>query len=232
MIEIRKAEERGRTRISWLDGRHSFSFNRYYDPKWMGFRSLRVINDDLIAGGGKFGTHPHEDMEILTWVLDGKLVHEDSTGGRGEILPGDLQKMTAGTGIYHSEANGSGAETLRLLQIWIEPSKMGLKPYYEQTNFPIEQRKNTLKLVAARDGREGALAVHQDADLYIGNLDEGTVVKHEFAAGRHGWVQVARGSVRVNGFELKEGDGAAVSGEPDVALKATSDAEVLLFDLA
>lgn len=232
MIEIRNAEERGRTRISWLDGRHSFSFNRYYDPKWMGFRSLRVINDDLIAGGGKFGTHPHEDMEILTWVLDGKVVHEDSTGGRGEIKPGDLQKMTAGTGVFHSEANGSQTDTLRLLQIWIEPAQMGLKPYYQQAHFPLEQRLNTLKLVAARDGRNGALPVHQDADLYIANLDEGKVVKHDFAPGRHGWVQVARGSVRVNGFELKEGDGAAIREETTVALKATSPAEVLLFDLA
>jgi hypothetical protein len=232
MIEIRNGEERGRTRISWLDGRHTFSFNRYYDPKWMGFRSLRVINDDVIAGGGKFGTHPHEDMEILTWVLDGKVVHEDSTGGRGEIGPGELQKMTAGTGVYHSEANGSGSETLRLLQIWIEPAQMGLKPYYQQAHFPIEQRRNTLKLVAARDGRDGALPVHQDADLYIGNLDEGQVVQHAFEPGRHGWVQVARGSVRVNGFELKEGDGAAISDESAVALKATSPAEVLVFDLA
>jgi len=232
MIEIRKAEERGRTRLSWLDGRHSFSFNRYYDPKWMGFRSLRVINDDRIAAGGKFGTHPHENMEILTWVLDGRLVHEDSTGGRGELLPGDLQKMTAGTGVYHSEANGSGTEPLRLLQIWIEPAEKGLQPYYEQAHYPLEQRRNALKLVAARDGREGALAVHQDADLYIGNLDRDAVVKHEFAAGRHGWVQVACGSVRLNGFELREGDGAAVSGEPGIAVKAESDAEVLLFDLA
>ncbi len=232
MIEIRNAEERGRTRISWLDGRHSFSFNRYYDPKWMGFRSLRVINDDLIAGGGKFGTHPHEDMEILTWVLDGKLVHEDSTGGRGEILPGDLQKMTAGTGILHSEANGSQTETLRLLQIWIEPAKAGLKPYYEQTHYPLDQRLNTLKLVAAQDGRDGALAVHQDADVYIGTLDKDAVVKHDFAPGRYGWVQVARGSVRVNGVELKEGDGATINGEASVALRAISPAEVLLFDLA
>lgn len=232
MIEIRNAGERGRTRISWLDGRHSFSFNRYYDPKWMGFRSLRVINDDLIAGGGKFGTHPHEDMEILTWVLDGKLVHEDSTGGRGEILPGDLQKMTAGTGIFHSEANGSPDETLRLLQIWIEPAKLGLKPYYEQTHFPLEQRLNTLKLVAARDGRQGALAVHQDADLYIGTLDAGAAVSHSFAGGRHGWVQVARGSVRVNGVELEEGDGAAISEEAAISLTASTAAEVLLFDLA
>jgi redox-sensitive bicupin YhaK (pirin superfamily) len=232
MIEIRNAEERGRTRISWLDGRHSFSFNRYHDPKWMGFRSLRVINDDLISGGGKFGKHPHEDMEILTWVLDGKLVHEDSTGGRGEIVPGDLQKMTAGTGIFHSEANGSGTETLRLLQIWIEPAKLGLKPYYEQTHYPLEQRLNTLKLVAARDGRNGALAVHQDADVFIGTLDKDTVVEHDIAPGRHGWVQVARGSLRVNGVELKEGDGATISAEARVALKATSPAEVLLFDLA
>jgi hypothetical protein len=232
MIEIRKAEERGRTRMSWLDARHTFSFNRYYDSRWMGFRSLRVINDDLIAGGGKFGRHPHEDMEILTWVLDGKLVHEDSTGGHGEILPGDLQKMTAGTGIFHSEANGSAAEPLRLLQIWLEPAKLGLEPYYEQTHFPLEQRHNMLKLVAARDGRDGALAVHQDADLYIGTLDEGTVVRHEFDAGRHMWVQVARGSIRLNSLELVEGDGAALSAEAGVLVQAMTPAEVLLFDLA
>lgn len=232
MIEIRKAEERGRTRISWLDGRHSFSFNRYYDPKWMGFRSLRVINDDLIAGGGKFGRHPHEDMEIITWVLDGRLVHEDSTGGRGEILPGDLQKMSAGTGIFHSEANGSATDTLRLLQIWIEPARRGLKPYYDQTHFPIEERLNTLKLAASGSGRGGAVAVHQDADLYLGTLDEGAEVRHDFAPGRYGWVQIARGSVTLNGIELKEGDGAAISGEAAVALKAAAPAEVLLFDLA
>lgn len=232
MIEIRKAEDRGRTRISWLDGRHSFSFNRYYDPKWMGFRSLRVINDDLIAGGGKFGTHPHEDMEIITWVLDGKLVHEDSTGGRGEILPGDLQKMSAGTGIFHSEANGSASDTLRLLQIWIEPAQRGLKPYYEQTHFPLDLRLNTLKLVAAGGGRDGAIAVHQDADLYIGTLEAGVDVKHDFAPGRHGWVQIARGTATLNGIEMQEGDGAAISGESAVALKAAAPAEVLLFDLA
>jgi hypothetical protein len=232
MIEIRKAEERGRTRISWLDGRHSFSFNRYHDPKWMGFRSLRVINDDLIAGGGKFGTHPHEDMEIITWVLEGKLVHEDSTGGRGEILPGDLQKMSAGAGIFHSEANGSATDPLRLLQIWIEPAQKGLKPYYEQTHFPLEERLNTLRLVASGSGRGGAIAVHQDADLYIGTLDSGVEVKHVFAPGRHGWVQIACGAATLNGIELKEGDGAAISGEASLTLKAAAPAEVLLFDLA
>lgn len=215
-----------------LDGRHSFSFNRYYDPKWMGFRRLRVLNDDLIAGGGKFGTHPHEDMEIITWVLDGSLVHEDSTGGRGEVLPGDLQKMSAGTGIFHSEANGSATETLHLLQIWIEPAKRGLKPYYEQTHFPLEQRLNRLKLAAASGGRDGAIAVHQDVDLYVGTLDEGTEVSHDFKAGRHGWLQIAKGTATVNGIELREGDGAGISGESAANLRATSPAEVLLFDLA
>lgn len=231
MIRIRPAAERGTTRISWLDSRHSFSFNRYYDPEHMGFRSLRVINDDYIAPGGKFGTHPHDNMEILTWVLSGSVVHQDSTGARGEIRPGDAQKMSAGTGIFHSEANGSATEELRLLQIWILPEREGLKPEYQQTHFPEADRKNRLRVIAARDGRDGSIVIHQDVAVLNGLLDEGTEVRHALAPGRHAWVQVARGSVSLNGLELKEGDGAAISDEPALAINARTGSEVLVFDL-
>jgi len=231
MIEVRPGVERGETKISWLDSKHTFSFNRYYDPKHMGFRSLRVINDDLIAPGGKFGTHPHEDMEILTWVLKGSITHKDSTGASGEIRPGDAQKMSAGTGIYHSEANGSPTETTHMLQIWIEPREYGLKPEYQQTHFPEAERRNQLRLVAASDGREGAITVQQDVDLYDTLLDPGARVEHELKTGRQAWVHVATGAVKLNGIELTGGDGAAVSVESKIELEAVEPAEVLVFDL-
>lgn len=231
MIRTRPAAERGSTRISWLDSRHSFSFNRYYDPEHMGFRSLRVINDDFIAPGGKFGTHPHDNMEILTWVLHGSVVHQDSTGARGEIRPGDAQKMSAGTGIFHSEANGSATEELRLLQIWIQPEREGLEPGYQQTHFPASERTNRLRLIASRDGLESSIVIHQDASVYNALLDPGATVTHALKPGRYAWVQVARGALTLNGQELREGDGAAVSDESTLTLTASQAAEVLLFDL-
>lgn len=232
MITVRKAEERGRTRAGWLDGRHSFSFNRYYDPRWMGFGPLRVINDDRVAPAGGFPTHPHQDMEILTWVLEGRIAHKDSTGAQGEIGPGELQKMSAGTGIYHSEFNPSQTEPLHLLQIWIMPEKNGLAPSYQQKEFPLEERLNTLKLIAAENGRDGALPIYQRADLYTAVLDEGATVTHTAPEGRLHWVQVGTGSVEVNGVALEEGDGAAIRGETKLELKATSRAEIMLFDMA
>lgn len=232
MIKVRHAAGRGRTRISWLDGRHTFSFNRFYDPEYMGFRSLRVINDDVVAPGGKFGMHPHENMEILTWILSGSLVHEDSTGARGEIRPGDIQRMSAGTGVFHSEANGSQTEPVRLLQIWLLPEKEGLEPSYEEKHFPEEERRNALRMIASREADNGAAKIHQDARVYASLLDQDAQVEHELAPGRHAWVQVARGEVVLNGTALSEGDGAAVSEETKLALKAVSPAEILLFDLA
>jgi quercetin 2,3-dioxygenase len=232
MISVRSAEERGATRLPWLDSKHTFSFNRYYDPKHMGFGPLRVINDDIIAPKGKFGMHPHEDMEIITYVVRGSIVHQDSTGGAGIIRPGDAQRMSAGTGILHSEANGSDSEAVHMYQIWIEPKEMGLKPGYEQKTFPSEERTNRLRLIAASDGREGAVTIHQDADLYAGILGQGTNVTHPLAQGRSAWVQVARGQVTVNGNRLEGGDGAAVRGEQVLEISASEHAEILLFDLA
>jgi len=231
MIQLRPAAERGTTNIGWLDSKHTFSFNHYYDPKHMGFRSLRVINDDLVAPGGKFGRHPHANMEILTWVLSGSVVHEDSTGSRGTIRPGDAQKMSAGTGIYHSEANGSTTEPLHLLQIWIQPERDGLEPEYGQTHFPAEERTNRLRLIASPDGRDGSIVIHQDASIYNSLLTPGTRVEQPLDPGRHAWVQVATGAVTLNGKALRKGDGAAISGEPQLQLEASETSEVLVFDL-
>jgi hypothetical protein len=231
MIVHRKASERGNSRTSWLNGRHSFSFNRYYDPKWMGFRTLRVINDDVIAPSGGFGTHPHQDMEIVTWVLDGVLKHRDSTGSEGEIRPGEAQRMSAGTGIYHSEFNGSSTASVRLLQIWVEPAKLGMAPGYEQKEFPEASRRNRLSVIASQDGRDGSVTIGQDAAIYDGLLDSGASVEHPLAAGRSAWVQVATGSVSVNGLTLEEGDGAALNDEAAVRIVAQKPSEVLVFDL-
>jgi hypothetical protein len=232
MITLRPAPDRGATRLRWLDSRHTFSFNRYWDPNWMGFRALRVINDDFIEPGGVFGWHPHENMEILTWVLDGAVEHEDSTGGKGVIRPGDLQWMSAGTGVYHSEANGSKSDKLRLLQIWIIPAEEGYQPTYRQTHFPLDERTNKLRLVAAGDGRDGSLPIRQSAEMYVAALDAGASVKHELKPGRHAWLQVARGGVVLNGHGLKEGDGAAVSDNTRLDISAVEGSEILLFDLA
>jgi redox-sensitive bicupin YhaK (pirin superfamily) len=232
MITLRPADERGQTALSWLDSRHSFSFGDYYDPGHMGFRSLRVINDDQVAPGVGFGMHPHRDMEIITYVVNGALEHRDSLG-TGEVLrPGEVQRMTAGTGIRHSEFNPSETEPVHLLQIWLLPERAGLTPGYEQKAYPAAERRGRWRLVAARDGRDGAVKIHQDADVFASLLEPGETAKHELRPGRHAWVQVARGAMGLNGLPLGAGDGAAVSNEATVTVAATEPAEVLLFDLA
>ena len=197
----------------------------------MGFRTLRVINDDRIAPKGGFGTHPHRDMEIVTWVLDGVLKHKDSTGSEGEIRPGDAQRMSAGTGIFHSEFNGSSTQPVRLLQIWIEPQEEGMAPGYEQKHFPESERLNRLRPIASQDGREGSVTIGQDAAIYDGVLEPGVTVEHPLKTGRSAWVQVAKGAVQVNGLALEEGDGAAITKESAVRVVADKASEVLVFDL-
>jgi quercetin 2,3-dioxygenase len=231
MIKVRRGEDRGKSQWSWLDSRHSFSFNRYYDPEHMGFRTLRVINDDFIGGGGKFGMHPHENMEILTWVLSGSIVHEDSTGARGETRPGEIQRMTAGTGIFHSEANGSETEDMRLLQIWIHPERPGLEPGYEQKAFSPEELENRLRVIASRDARDGSVIIHQDAVALAGRLNAGAKVEYPIAEGRCVWLQVAGGSLLANGEPLKDGDATALEQESLLQIEAVENAEVLVFDL-
>jgi quercetin 2,3-dioxygenase len=233
MITTRPAGERGKTRTPWLDGSHTFSFNRYYDPRWTGFRSLLVINEDVVAPRGGFPPHSHADMEIVTLVFAGALEHRDSTGGRGVIRPGDVQKMSAGTGVTHSEMNASDAEPVHLLQIWIRPEREGIEPYYEQKAIPEGERRSRLRLVAAPGGADGAaVTLHQDARLYASVLAPGESVAHRLAPGRHAWLQVVRGALTVNGVALGAGDGAAVSDEESLEIRAAEDAEFLLFDLA
>jgi redox-sensitive bicupin YhaK (pirin superfamily) len=232
MIQVRPSNERGHANIGWLDSQFSFSFADYYDPKHMGFRDLRVINEDHIAPGQGFGTHPHRDMEILTWILGGELEHRDSMGSGAVIRPGELQHMTAGTGITHSEFNPSKTQPVHLLQIWILPEKRGLKPGYEQKEFPAAELAGKFRLLAAHDGRDGALRIHQDSELYVARLKRGGRASHELKSGRRAWVQVARGAVTVNGKALEVGDGAAIGGEEHLDFTATADSEVLLFDLA
>lgn len=231
MITVRRADERGHANHGWLDTYHTFSFADYYDPNHMGFRSLRVINDDRVAAGRGFGTHPHRDMEILTYVLEGALAHRDSTGGEEVIRPGELQRMTAGTGIAHSEYNGSDTEPVHLLQIWILPERTGLKPGYEQKAFPAEERQGRLRLVASRDGRDGSLTIHQDVNVHAGLLAPGETAQLSTEPGRYAWVQVARGAVTLNGEPLREGDGAAVTEEHTLELKGVEPADLLVFDL-
>ena len=232
MITIRKAESRGRTDAGWLDSRHSFSFGEYWDPRHMGFGPLRVINDDRVAGGGGFPPHPHADMEIVSYVLEGALQHRDSLGTGSVIRPGDVQRMSAGTGIRHSEFNASDTEPVRFLQIWILPEAGGFAPSYGQSTFGDEGLANRLRLVASRDGRDGALTINRDVDLYAGRLKDGTEVGHAFAPGRLGWLQVAKGGVTLNGQDLDEGDGAAIERQAALTITARGDAEVLLFDMA
>jgi quercetin 2,3-dioxygenase len=231
MITVRRADERGRTQMGWLDSAHTFSFADYYDPDHMHFRALRVINDDHIAAGGGFGTHPHRDMEIVTYVVSGSLAHRDSMGSSSTIQPGEVQRMTAGTGILHSEFNDSQSEPVHLLQIWILPEQAGLRPGYEQKAFTEEERRGRLRLVASRDGRDGSVTIHQEVDLYAGLLGEGDRAAFTLRPGRHTWIQVARGAVEVNGHRLEEGDGAAVTGEEALEVVGQRDAEVLVFDL-
>ena len=229
MITSRPAGERGISRLGWLDSRHTFSFDQYYDPKHMGFRSLRVINEDRVAPGQGFGTHPHRDMEIVTYILQGALEHKDSMGSGSTIVPGDVQRMSAGTGVLHSEFNHSKDERVHLLQIWIFPDQRGLKPSYEQREL---QPGAGFRLVASPDGRDGSVLIHQDAELLTARLGARETAGHSLRPGRHAWVQVARGSVQLNGQALAAGDGAAVSQEAAITVEAIEPAEVLLFDLA
>jgi redox-sensitive bicupin YhaK (pirin superfamily) len=231
MIIQRPAAERGLSTLSWLNSRHSFSFNHYYDPKWVSFRTLRVINDDVVAPGGGFGTHGHQDMEIVSWVLDGALKHQDSSGSIGEIKPGEVQRMSAGTGIYHSEFNASSKAPVRFLQIWIVPGKKGLAPGYEQKSFAPAERLDRLRVIASPDGRENSVTIAQDVVIYDTVLRPGATVEHAIAAGRAVWGQVATGEVVVNGVKLRAGDGIALTDEAAAQIVASQASEVLLFDL-
>ena len=232
MILIRKSADRGHFDHGWLNTYHTFSFGDYYDPRHVRFRSLRVLNEDRVKPGAGFDTHGHRDMEIITYVLSGALEHRDSLGTGSLIHPGDVQRMTAGTGIMHSEFNPSPTEPVHLLQIWILPEQKGLEPSYEQHVIPAAEKRGRLRLVASRDGRDGSVMVHQDVNLYAALLGAGDSVKHPLHPGRHSWVQVANGVVTLNGHPLSAGDGAAISDEEVVELTGTEPAEVLLFDLA
>ncbi len=232
MITIRPANERGGGNHGWLDTRHTFSFSDYYDPRHMGFRDLRVINEDSVAPGMGFGTHVHHDMEIISYVVEGQLAHKDSTGVSSIIRPGDVQRMSAGTGVRHSEFNPSATAPTHFLQIWIQPEQEGLPPSYEQRTFPEAERRGTLRLVASRDGQDGAVTVHQDVRLYVSTLDNGEEITYRLGDDRHAWVQVVRGTVVLNGTPLTACDGAAVRYEAVLQLRAAEAAEILLFDLA
>lgn len=232
MIQVRRSNERGLADHGWLRSRHTFSFADYYDPEHMGFRALRVINEDWVAPGAGFPTHPHRDMEIITYVLEGAVRHRDSMGNEASIRPGEVQRMSAGTGVLHSEYNASASEPLHLLQIWLLPERRGLEPSYEQRAFPNEERTGRLRLVAAPGGRDGAVQVHQDAELYSGILREGDRVTLPLRPGRYAWIQVARGVLEVNGVRLEEGDAAAIHAEAELEIRARRPSELLLFDLA
>ncbi len=232
MLIGRPAGERGHANYGWLDTRHTFSFASYYDPSHMGFRALRVINEDRVAPGSGFPAHPHRDMEIITYVLEGALEHRDSMGNGSVIRPGEVQRMSAGAGVTHSEYNHSPVEPVHFLQIWILPEEHGLRPSYEQTAFDPDEMQDNLHLVASRDGRDGAVTIHQDVALYATRLGPGRIVAHDLAPGRHAWVHVARGTAEVNGIEVAAGGGVAVSDEALVEVRALDSAEVLVFDLA
>ncbi len=231
MIILRKSQERGHANHGWLDSYHTFSFAGYYDPAHMGFSSLRVINDDRITPGAGFGTHGHNDMEIITYVLEGALEHEDSMGNGSVIVPGDVQRMSAGTGITHSEYNASKTEPGHFLQIWILPNQTGVTPSYEQTHFSEADKRGRLRLIASPDGRDGSVKIYQDASVYATVLYAGESVSHVLMAGRKAYVHIARGGAQLNGQPLAEGDGARVIDEHGISLTADSKAEVLLFDL-
>jgi quercetin 2,3-dioxygenase len=232
MIQIRKSEERGHANHGWLNTYFTFSFADYFDREHVQFRTLRVLNDDRIAAGAGFPEHPHRDMEIITYVLEGGLAHQDSMGNGSVIRPGDVQYMSAGTGVTHSEFNASKSEPAHLLQIWMLPEKKGLKPVYGQKNFADSEKRGKLRLVASPNGRDGSVTIRQDNELYATVLGAGESVRHELKPDRYAYVQVARGSVKLNGKALQEGDGAAVSEEKAVELTGVKGAEVLLFDLA
>jgi quercetin 2,3-dioxygenase len=232
MIQIRKSNERGHANHGWLDTHFTFSFADYYDPEHVQFRTLRVMNDDRVAGGGGFPMHPHRDMEIVTYVLEGALEHRDSMGNGSVIKPGDIQYMSAGTGVTHSEFNASETKAVHLYQIWMFPEKQGLKPAYGQKNFSEVEKRGKLRLLVSPDGRDGSVKIRQNNELYATVLGQGEAVKHELKPERHAYVQVARGSAKLNGTQLDDGDGAAISDEKVVELTGVKDAEVLLFDLA
>jgi redox-sensitive bicupin YhaK (pirin superfamily) len=229
MIKVRRSEDRGLADFGWLKSRHTFSFGNYGDPAFMGHGPLRVINEDRVQPGAGFPTHSHRDMEIISWVLDGALEHKDSLGTSSVIRPGDLQRMTAGNGVRHSEYNASKVEPVHFLQIWVMPGKDGLAPGYDQRAFPDLDGK--LRLVASGQGRDGSVLMHQDADLYIARLAKGNQVRHDFRPERLGWLQVARGEVRVGGEVLKQGDGAALESAGSLSIEAQAPAEILLFDM-
>jgi quercetin 2,3-dioxygenase len=231
MIQIRRAGERGHFDHGWLDTFHTFSFGDYHDPRFMGFRALRVINEDRVTPGQGFGKHHHRDMEIVTWVLEGALAHEDSLGSSGMIRPGDVQRMSAGTGVTHSEFNGSRTEPVHFLQIWIVPEMPGAPPEYQQKTFPAETRRGKLRRIGSRGGRDGSVTIHQDVDVWASLLEEGEEVRHVLAPGRSAWVQVARGELELNENRLAQGDGAGVTGEPALSISGRGS-EFLLFDLA
>jgi len=232
MITIRKSEERGHLNHGWLDTYHTFSFDQYYEAAYMHFRSLRVINEDRVAAGKGFPTHSHRDMEIITYILSGALEHRDSMGNGSVIRPGDVQRMSAGTGVAHSEFNPSETEGVHLLQIWIMPRARNLPPSYEQKYFSEDERRGDLRLVASEDGRDGSVTIQQDARVYAAILNPGSQIEHHLAGDRHAWLQVARGTLKLNGHSLNQGDGARVSDETLVGLTSDAQAEVLLFDLA
>ena len=235
MLKIRKSSARGHADHGWLDSHHTFSFADYHDADHMGFRSLRVINEDRVAPGRGFGEHPHRDMEIISYVLEGALAHRDSIGTGSKIRPGEVQRMSAGTGVVHSEMNASASEPVHFLQIWLIPDRRGLPPSYEQKAFSHDSTAGQLRLVASPDGRDGSVTIHSDAEVHAGTFQAGQVAEHGIQTGRHAWVHVARGSVRVNGHDLGAGDGMALSGEPAVRIEGTGTpdqtGEVLVFDL-
>ena len=232
MINVRHAKERGTANFGWLDSRHTFSFGDYYDPKQMGFGPLRVINEDRVSPGKGFGTHGHRDMEIISYVLEGALEHKDSIGTGSVIRPGDVQVMSAGTGIRHSEFNHSKTEPVHFLQIWVVPDREGIAPRYEQKTFPDADKRGRLRLVGSSDGRDGSVVIHQDVELFAAILNAGEQVALPLSTGRNAWLQVVRGAVVMNGQELDVGDGAAVQGEPALTVTAKVDGtEILMFDL-
>jgi redox-sensitive bicupin YhaK (pirin superfamily) len=232
MITLRRARERGHFDHGWLDTYHTFSFADYHDPRHMGFRHLRVINDDRVQGGHGFPPHGHRDMEIVTYVLDGALEHRDNMGNGSVIRPGDVQRMSAGTGVVHSEFNPSKTDLVHLLQIWILPARRGLAPEYEQKTFADGELRDALRVIAAPDGRDGAVTIHQDVVLYASRLSPGAEVRHRLEPGRFGWLHVARGATRLDGATLGGGDGAAISDERALTIAASEPSEILLFDLA
>jgi hypothetical protein len=232
MIAVRRAKDRGHFDFGWLNTYHTFSFGDYYDPRFMGFRDLRVINEDWVHPGRGFPTHPHRDMEIVTYVLEGALEHRDSMGNGSLIRPGEVQRMSAGTGITHSEKNGSASESVHLLQIWIMPDRMGIKPGYEQKMFEDAEKRGRMRLIASHDGRDGSVTIHQDANLYATLIERGQELVHELPKGRYAWLQVARGAVKLNDQQLSRGDGAAISEEQSLRIAGDEMSEILLFDLA